>query len=349
MHQSLLFSQADGSLINPFQHSMGFPSLHGLDSHAFEAPLPLSAVHDDPDLPSASSGLFSMSWPCLQLVALAGAPTRAMLGARSWLSFVYVVAGDISYAQQNTLLHGSAGDCFFVPQGEAVWKSSSYSVVCLSIAPEQVLASLKSLRPADTELNSTYGWDLTRPKCMKASDGTMEASMLQTLHHLLCITSELAINHPKLQAHLGVTNQLSLLLALMACPDLNEALASESMDIIRGGMDEAINDLTNYMTSHLSEPLNLQILEQYSHYSRRSLQYAFRQRFGCTITQWIRAKRLDLAFEKLKMGKKQDSVSSIANACGYRSPNLFSLEFQSRFHVKPSFVLREHQGGERKG
>jgi AraC-like DNA-binding protein len=39
-------------------------------------------------------------------------------------------------------------------------------------------------------------------------------------------------------------------------------------------------------------------------------------------------------------------VTSIANACGYRSVSLFSIEFQKRFHIKPSVLLRENQSKE---
>lgn len=34
-------------------------------------------------------------------------------------------------------------------------------------------------------------------------------------------------------------------------------------------------------------------------------------------------------------------MTSIALACGYRSLNLFTVDFQQRFHVKPSELLRE--------
>jgi AraC-like DNA-binding protein len=42
-----------------------------------------------------------------------------------------------------------------------------------------------------------------------------------------------------------------------------------------------------------------------------------------------------------------DNVTRIARACGYRSLSLFSIEFQHRFHIKPSVMLRstrESQG-----
>jgi AraC-like DNA-binding protein len=52
---------------------------------------------------------------------------------------------------------------------------------------------------------------------------------------------------------------------------------------------------------------------------------------------------LDLAFQKLKTARLGDSVASIARSCGYRSFSLFSIEFQNRFHIKPSVMLRKHQ------
>jgi transcriptional regulator GlxA family with amidase domain len=64
---------------------------------------------------------------------------------------------------------------------------------------------------------------------------------------------------------------------------------------------------------------------------------------GCTATQWIRSSRLELAHKKIMMGSSNDSVASIALACGYRSMGLFSIEFQQRFHVKPSHLLRSAQ------
>ena len=343
MDQFLDLTQSSRAIANPFQLQMRFHEKDTLNINTFDAALPISSARDNPALLTSFSGVFHAAWPCLNVVALEGAATTTQLEKRPWLSLIYVAAGEISFHQQNVVLSCSSGDCLFIPQSAALWKSTNYSVVCLSIAPEQVLASLKSLRSEELGVDSTREWDLSKPSCMKADDGKVEASMLTTLYHLLTITSELAINHPNLQTHLGVTNQLSLLTALMACPDLSDALASERKEAKDGGIDQAVNELINYMTNQISQPLNLSILEKYSHYSRRSLQYAFRQRFGCTITQWIRAKRLDLAFQRLKMAKREESVSSIAHACGYRSSSLFSIEFQNRFHVKPSVLLREHQ------
>ena len=83
------------------------------------------------------------------------------------------------------------------------------------------------------------------------------------------------------------------------------------------------------------------MLEAYSHYSRRAIQYSFKERLGCTITQWIRQQRLQLARECLQYPLPEDTVQSIALRCGYRSASLFSMEFQQRYLAKPSAILRQ--------
>lgn len=312
-------------------------------SDAFEAPLPLNPARGCPEHFTSCPRIFHRAWPCLHLVALDGSATKAQLAQRRWLSLLFVVAGAINIHQQNVSLSCSAGDCIFLPEDSALWQSTDYSVVCLMFSPEELAEGVKMVRYYDLEWKFSEDWNLGKPVCRKASDGAVEASLLSTLHHLLTVTSELALTHPILFTRLGISRQLCLLTAVFASPILTRSLLCEDNKSKHGGVAEAIEELTTYMSNNLSEPLNLTILEKYSHYSRRSLQYAFRQKFGCTITQWIRSQRLDQAFRLLKEGHVSDNVTSIANACGYRSVSLFSIEFQKRFHVKPSVLLRENQ------
>jgi AraC-like DNA-binding protein len=279
----------------------------------------------------------------MHVVALEGEALTTQLPERRWVSLVFVVAGAVRIDQQKASLKCAAGDCFFLPESTALWQSSAYNVVCLMFSPEQLREELKMMRYQDLDWKFSGEWNFSHPVCRKASDGEVEAALLSTLHHLLKLASELAMTQPILFTRLGISSQLCFLTALLASPGLSQSLVGENNQLKNGGVAEAIEELTTYMKNNLSEPLNLTILERYSHYSRRSLQYAFRQRFGCTITQWIRSQRLDQAYKLLLSSTANDSVSSIANACGYRSVSLFSLEFQKRFHVKPSVLLRENQ------
>ena len=343
LNSSIIGPGGCSSSLNPFQRQMCSQKEIPSSSDAFEAPLPLSSARGSPDLFSSFPRVFHFAWPCLHLVALEGAATTAQLASRRYISLLFVVAGSISIYQQNVSLSCSAGDCVFLTESSALWQSSDYSVVCLMFSPEHLTEGLKMVRHYDLEWKFSDHWNISRPVCRKASDGVVEASLLSTLRHLLNVTSELVLTHPILFTRLGISSQLCLLAALFASPDLTQSLVCEDNKQSPSGVGAAIEELTNYMTHNLSEPLNLTILEKYSHYSRRSLQYAFRQKFGCTITQWIRSQRLDQACGLLREGNSKDTVTSIANACGYRSVSLFSIEFQKRFHIKPSVLLRENQ------
>ncbi|MEB3318887.1 MAG: AraC family transcriptional regulator [Cyanobacteriota bacterium] len=331
-------------LTNPFQGLMTSGLPNSLSAPGVESPLPLGASRNDPSLLASFSGVFQCTWPSIHLVALAGEAATTHLHGRRWLSLVFVVSGDVRILQGEACLNVAAGDCFFLPERPLHWQSSDYNVVCLMFAPEQLREHLQLLRYQYPDQKCLGTWDFSQPACCKAMDGDVEATLLSTLHHLLTITSELVQSQPILFTRLGIESQFCLLTAVLATPNFHQSLISETDAAKNGGVIDAMEELTQYIKDNLSEPLSLAILERHSHYSRRSLQYAFRERFGCTITQWIRSQRLDEARKRILSARAQESVTSIAHACGYRSVSLFSLEFQKRFHVKPSVLLRDNQG-----
>jgi hypothetical protein len=108
--------------------------------------------------------------------------------------------------------------------------------------------------------------------------------------------------------------------------------------------DCAIEELVDWIHAHCHEPISLSELEQRSHYSRRSLQYAFKARFACGPMQYLRRQRLWLARRRLEWPGPDTTVGSVASACGYLSLASFSRDFQRSFAIAPSRLLREGQG-----
>lgn len=104
--------------------------------------------------------------------------------------------------------------------------------------------------------------------------------------------------------------------------------------------DRRLDRLLDFITLHLAEPLPLRVLEAQSHYSRRSLHYAFQERFGCSPMQWIRQQRMQVALQRLQNPTPGDTVASVANNCGYRSQSRFRIDFERTYGWKPSAVLR---------
>lgn len=101
--------------------------------------------------------------------------------------------------------------------------------------------------------------------------------------------------------------------------------------------------LVQWMLANLQEPISLSDIERRSCYSRRSLQYAFRQRYGCGPTQWLRRQRLERALSILSQPRPGLTVNQVSQDCGYLSQAAFSRDFLRRFGRKPSEVLRQQR------
>ena len=78
---------------------------------------------------------------------------------------------------------------------------------------------------------------------------------------------------------------------------------------------------------------------------RSSLQYAFKQRFGCGPMQWLRRQRLARARAMLMQASQPMAMKQVAQACGYLSQASFSRDFQERYGERPSRLLRRSLGG----
>jgi AraC-like DNA-binding protein len=155
-----------------------------------------------------------------------------------------------------------------------------------------------------------------------------------------------------LGAHLPLKLELEQLLyrisLLLLFPDLHRQDQVDRVISRNQRGQDSFDELLDFIRANLDKTLSIPMLEAYSHYSRRAIQYSFKERLGCTITQWIRQQRLQLARECLQNPLPEDTVQSIALRCGYRSASLFSMEFQQRYLAKPSAILRQSRSSDGK-
>lgn len=139
---------------------------------------------------------------------------------------------------------------------------------------------------------------------------------------------------------LGVDDLLYRTLALLLCPDL-PSLLEHGLSREVNPRERQFQELLDWIHSQLHGQISLTSLEQRSGYSRRSLQTAFQERFGCGPIQWVRQQRLEQARLALLQPQEDDSVSTIARRFGYANLASFSREFSSRYGATPSSLLRE--------
>jgi transcriptional regulator GlxA family with amidase domain len=126
------------------------------------------------------------------------------------------------------------------------------------------------------------------------------------------------------------------LIVMLLVPDLLEAATTEPL------ISEPFTHqgLVEWLLAHLHEPISLSDMEKRSCYSRRSLQNAFKQRFGCGPMQWLRQQRLAKAKSLLEDPAHRLSQLEVAQACGYLCQASFSRDFLNRFGERPSRYQR---------
>ena len=138
---------------------------------------------------------------------------------------------------------------------------------------------------------------------------------------------------------LNIDDLIYRTLALLLCPNLAKIIQNEPST--RSSREQIFDDLLEWSRANLHTPIKLTQLEERSGYSRRNLQLAFQQRFGCGPIQWVRQQRLEQARQDLLNPSPGDSVAGIANRYGFSSLAVFSRDFRGRYGVPPSQLLRE--------
>ena len=325
---------------NPFEQLLRPYRPGSLAGPALQSPLPLAGWSGHASQ-EAVIRIFDCELGDLQIIAATGSSSRRELRARSWISVVYVVWGEIVILQSGRHVCGKPGSCVLIPQFPVMWQSEAFSVVCMMLKPQRMDALMRlpfqgEHRVQGSRMAYLAMYDYTSGR------GNHINAVVDLLVVNLRAVAALQNDDPNLIECLALADQLARIIAILA----SEAPAHDHLQELQprlraAGMDGTFDDLILFIQANLDKQLSLEVLENYSHYSRRALQYAFRQRLGCTASQWIRSQRLDLAYQYLQQAESTDNVSRIALRCGYHSLSLFSIDFQQRFHVKPSHLLRQ--------
>jgi AraC-like DNA-binding protein len=325
---------------HPFSHYLAPLSQCSIPAVAYAAPLPLAAMLASPNHPKSLFFAYACSTVEAHILSLTGPETKAMLLQPEWISLLYVTSGVVSLIQAGQTLRCGAGGWLLVPTHPTQWHSSDFGVVCVLISWAQ-LDRMLTLNKAGCGDSDGHAVLPTDHGCLELPLTRLGASMLTALQRGLLSMSDLLDGDRSLVGLLGLEDYLCRLVGLLVAPSLRKPSSASASLLKDQAIDPAWDALLAYIEAHLDQPLSLMQLQNQSNYSKRAIQYHFRRQLGCTATQWIRARRLDQAQALLSNPSCSDSVASIAQASGYRSMSLFSIEFQQRFHIKPSLLLRQ--------
>jgi len=327
-------------LENPFKSHLELIRDEAISQALINQSFPLQLQHASDNQQAWRHYTYSLKLGRILANASIWPPARGIVSPHSDLLTLIGYGGEVLLQTRTHHWRCGSGDCLIAPARDWRWQSSHCSLVMFLVNPEHLLETAKrmagySLTPADWQekIQDVQIWPTNRDPhtpCLQ----TALRQMVGLAQHLVGF-SQATINR------LNLDDQIYRLLAVMMFPDLLGNSPLERLQQRNEQQRDGFDELLDFIKKHLQEPLNLSLLAEHSHYSRRSLQYAFRERLGCTASQWIRNQRLDLARQRLQVPSQETTVASIAAACGYRSTSLFSVDFQQRFRVKPSQLLRE--------
>lgn len=212
--------------------------------------------------------------------------------------------------------------------------NGSHSLASIRLAPEAVA----------TAASAMAGLPPLSAKLLAKASGfppiSLAGEQAELVHSLLhTIDTSLAMG-PSVSAHLGLDDVLHRTAAMLLHPAL---LSEEPADLLRyrdPAGRRSFDELLDYILANLDQPLRLSDLESRSHYSKRSLQYAFRNLLNTTPKQWIREQRMARALELLQGDGVRPTVQAVALICGYANISHFSRDFKTRFGLSPSEARR---------
>ncbi len=226
---------------------------------------------------------------------------------------------------------------FYCPGIEYAYFSEHFNGLVFHLDRKRILDSAAAMAGLGAPLHQLSA-QIEAPRVI-SRDGAREDRLIRLLVRIFTLLDD---PHPEFgqELHwLGVDDLLYRTMAQLLCPGLTVLQANQT-NLVRSQREQVFEDLLEWIRADLTAPLSLTTMEERTGYSRRTLQLAFQQRFGCGPVQWVRRQRLEQVRLALLAPDRDDTVGEIARRFGYRSLATFSRDFAQRYGQRPSDVLR---------
>jgi AraC-like DNA-binding protein len=274
----------------------------------------------------------------LSLVAIWGPGLRGEVDGTAQASFILPYRGQGHFRLGRRSLRNLAGRTLLYLPPEP-WRTSNDAMGGITIRLDPALIRRVGLTMAGPQASAGPWQALATQPLMVELEQPSNPVRFERLYRLMVFIHGLLLRQG------GVPEALRLddLLVRQIVEVLAPALLADRTAPDPAATDCAIDELVDWIHAHCHAPISLSDLEERSHYSRRSLQYTFKSRFGCGPMQYLRRQRLWLARRQLEETGRHSSVGRIAIACGYLSLASFSRDFQRCFGIAPSRLLAQRR------
>ena len=214
------------------------------------------------------------------------------------------------------------------------WKletKSPHITGLIALVPPQLMLRTAAAMQGEGLDSSGLAGMLQRPALLK-TDTEYGRPILENLYKFMDFTESVLRSNEMIPKILRLDDLLIRQLLMLMLPPKKERASC-----LNDG--RSFNELLEWIKAHCHLNISLTDLEERSLYSRRSLQRAFQQRFGCGPMQWVRQQRMELARHKLERAPLNQSVWNVGLDCGYINFSAFSRDYRRTFGVSPSHHL----------
>jgi AraC-like DNA-binding protein len=269
------------------------------------------------------------------LVSQTGSATDFLVEHTPNLHLLAVFHGQIALETAGGPLTLSGNEAALLPAGRRR-SQGNHSLAAVTLEPAKVAAAAAAMAGRTRDTAQAFFPSEQFP-AFSLPPGSTQGD---AIHSLLRTIDACTVLGPAVAAHLGLEDVILRSAATLLHPAL---LHEEPADLLRhrdAAGRRSFDELIDYIRANLDQPLRLSDLEARSHYSRRALQYAFREQLNTTPKQWIQEQRLTLAMEALQRKGERLSIKTVALRCGYPQVSQFSKAFKARFGISPSQIQR---------
>lgn len=141
----------------------------------------------------------------------------------------------------------------------------------------------------------------------------------------------------------GFDDQLYRLLAMALRPDYFLSADTDARAQREARRARAIDVFERYVEDTLDQPISMSEIEARLGIGSRALQYACMKRHGCSPRTFIRNRKLERAYVRLRDATEPPPLARLAFELGFSSQSQFAKYFRLRFGVLPSEVFRPTQ------
>ncbi|MEB3334925.1 MAG: AraC family transcriptional regulator [Cyanobacteriota bacterium] len=177
------------------------------------------------------------------------------------------------------------------------------------------------------------------PKLLRLHD-PVAAPLINGIYALLLSIHQLATLPGTDLIHLRLDDAILRMIVLLLLPELQRVDPLPHTGVGSVSAKAKLEALADWIETNLESSISLSDMEARVHWSRRTLQYAFREAHGCSPMQWVRRRRLHRAMQRLVHPQPGDTVVSIGRSFGFASAGAFSREFRRQYDCTPSSLFR---------